>query len=110
MDTLVLLRRRNKIPTEGETETKCGVEFEGKTIEKPLLVIHSIYSYKTQTLFWMSTSAGRPEMDIATTLEALLVHEKYLRGHSQPAIELSKGSPMEELEKGPKELKGFEAP
>ena len=30
--------------------------------------------------------------------------------HHQPAIELSTGSPMEEPEKGPKELKGFAAP
>ena len=33
MDTLVLLRRRNKIPTKGDTETKCGTETEGKTIQ-----------------------------------------------------------------------------
>ena len=32
MDTLVLLRRGNKIPTEGDTETKCGAESEEKTI------------------------------------------------------------------------------
>ena len=29
---------------------------------------------------------------------------------SQPTIGLSTGSPMKELEKGPKELKGFAAP
>ena len=38
------------------------------------------------------------------------MHNKYRGGHSQPTIELSTGSPMEELEKGPKELKGFAAP
>ena len=42
--------------------------------------------------------------------EALLVHDKYRGGHSQPAIELSTVSPMGELEKGPKELKGFATP
>ena len=36
------------------------------------------------------------------------MRDKYRGGHSQPAIELSIGSPMGELEKGPKELKGFE--
>ena len=57
MDTLVLLRSGNKMPTEGDTKTKCGTESEGKTIQKPPhLVIHPIYSYKTQTLLLMSTS------------------------------------------------------
>jgi hypothetical protein len=32
MDTLVLLRRGNKIPMGGDTETKYGAETEGKTI------------------------------------------------------------------------------
>ena len=38
------------------------------------------------------------------------MHDKHRGGHSQPAIRLSTGSPMGELEKGPKELKGFAAP
>ena len=42
--------------------------------------------------------------------EALQVHDKYRREHSEPTIELSTGSPLEELEKGPKELKKFAAP
>ena len=44
------------------------------------------------------------------TWEALLVNDTYREGHSQPMIELSTGSPMKELEKGPKELKWFAAP
>ena len=32
VDTLVLLRRENKIPMGGNTETKCGAETEGKAI------------------------------------------------------------------------------
>ena len=57
MNTLGLLRRGNKIPTEGDTETKGGAESEGKTIQRlPNLVIHPINSYKTQTLLSMSTS------------------------------------------------------
>jgi hypothetical protein len=31
MDTSILLRRGNKIPMEGVTETKCGTETEGIT-------------------------------------------------------------------------------
>ena len=31
--TLILSRRRNKIPIEGVTGTKCGAETEGKTIQ-----------------------------------------------------------------------------
>ena len=54
----VLLRRGNKIPIGGDTETKCGAESERKTIQRlPHLVIHPIYNYKTQTLLWMLTSA-----------------------------------------------------
>ena len=108
---LVLLRRRNKIPTEGDTETKCGAESEGKTILRlPHLVIHPIYSYKIQTLLSMPTSTCLLALDIAVTQEPLLVHDKYRGGHSQPAIELSTGSPMGKLEKGPKDLKVFAAP
>jgi hypothetical protein len=32
VDTSVLLRRGNKIPMGGDTETKCGAETEGKAI------------------------------------------------------------------------------
>ena len=58
MDILVILIRGNKIPTEEDTETKCGVESKEKTIQRlPHLGIHPIYRYKTQTLLWMPTSA-----------------------------------------------------
>jgi hypothetical protein len=33
VDTLFFLRRGNKIPVEGVTETKCGTETEGMTIQ-----------------------------------------------------------------------------
>ena len=56
--TLVLLRRGIKIPMEGDTETMYGAETEGKAIQRlPHLGIHPIYSFKTQTLLWMPTSA-----------------------------------------------------
>ena len=51
VDTLVLLRRGNKIPMEGATETKFGTEPEGMTIQRlPHLGIHSINNHQTQAL------------------------------------------------------------
>jgi hypothetical protein len=32
--TSILLRRRNRIPMEGISETKCGTETEGMTIQR----------------------------------------------------------------------------
>jgi hypothetical protein len=34
VDTLILLRRENKIPMARVTETKCGAETEGKAIQR----------------------------------------------------------------------------
>ena len=34
VDTLILLRKENKIPMEGVTETKCGAETKGKAIQR----------------------------------------------------------------------------
>jgi hypothetical protein len=58
MDILVLLRRGNKIPMEGDTETNCGAENEGKNIQRmPHLAIYPISSHQTQTVLWIPTSA-----------------------------------------------------
>ena len=58
VDTLILLRRENRTPMEGVTETKCGVETEEMTIQSlPYLGIHPIYNHQTQTLLWMPTRA-----------------------------------------------------
>jgi hypothetical protein len=58
MLTLILLRRGNKIHIEGVTETKCGVETEGMTIQRlPHLGIHAISNHQNQTLLWMPTRA-----------------------------------------------------
>jgi hypothetical protein len=58
VDTSVLLRRGNKIPLEGVTETKCGAEAEGMTMQRlSYLGIHPIYYHQTQTLLWRPTSA-----------------------------------------------------
>ena len=51
VDTSIILRRGNKIPMKGVTETKCRAETEGKTIQRlPHLGIHPIYKQQTQTL------------------------------------------------------------
>jgi hypothetical protein len=66
VDTSVILRRVNKIPTRGNMETKCGVETEGKDMQRLLhLGIHPIYSHHTycgcqelladRSLIWLSS-------------------------------------------------------
>jgi hypothetical protein len=46
VDTLFLLRMRNKIPMEGVTETKFRAEMEERTIQRlPHSGIHSINSH-----------------------------------------------------------------
>jgi hypothetical protein len=92
-------------------ETKCGAETEGMTIQRmPHLGIPPIYNHQTQTLLWMPRSAWWEEPDIAVSREALPESDKYRGGFSQPNFGLSTGSPMEELDKGLKELKGFAVP
>jgi hypothetical protein len=45
VDTLFFLRKGNKIPMEGVTETKFGAKTEGKTTQRlPHPGIHPIYS------------------------------------------------------------------
>jgi hypothetical protein len=45
-DTSILLRRENKIPMEGVTETKYEAETEGRTIQRlPHLGIHPINNH-----------------------------------------------------------------
>jgi hypothetical protein len=56
VDTLILLRRGNKIPMEGVTETNFGAETEGMIIQRlPHLGIHPTKINQTQTLLWMLT-------------------------------------------------------
>ena len=48
MDTLILLRKGNKIPMEVVAETKYEAETEGMTIQRlPHLGIHPIYNHQT---------------------------------------------------------------
>jgi hypothetical protein len=57
VDTSCLLRRGNKIPMEEVTETKCGTETEGMTIQRLThLGIYLIYNHQTQTFWWMPSS------------------------------------------------------
>jgi hypothetical protein len=47
VDVLVLLRRRNKILKEANTEIKCGAEAEGKAIQRlSYLGTQPIYSHQ----------------------------------------------------------------
>jgi hypothetical protein len=78
VDTSILLRRGNKIPMEGVTETKCGAETEGMTIQKlPHVGIHPIYNHQTQTLLWMPTSAYWQKPVRAVSRKAPPVPAKY---------------------------------
>ena len=111
VDILIFLRRGNKIPMEGVTETKFRAETEGTTIQRlPLLGIHPINNHLTQTLRQMPTRACWQEPDIAVSWEALPVPDKYWSGCSQSSFGLSTRSPMKQPEKVPRELKGTEAP
>ena len=111
MDTLVLLRRENKIHRDRDTEPKYEAKAEVKTIQRlSLLGTHPIKCHQTQTLLWMPTSACCQEPDTDVFREPLPVTDKYRGGCSWPTIELSTGYPVEKLEKGSKELKGFAAP
>ena len=104
-DTLILLRRGNKIPMEGVTETKFGAETEGMTIQRlPHLGIHPINNQQTQTLLQMPTRACWQEPDKAVSWGALSVPDKYRSGCSQSSIGQSTRTPIKELEKVPKEL------
>ena len=110
VDTLFLLRMGNKIPMEGITETKLGAEIEGRTIQRlPHPGIHPINNHQTQTLLHMPARFCWQDPDIVVSREAPPVPDIYRDGSSQPTIGLSKRSPVKELDKGPKEMKGFAA-
>jgi hypothetical protein len=54
VDTYILLRRRNRIPIKGVTETNVQTETEGRTIQRLLYPgIHPINNHQTQTLLHM---------------------------------------------------------
>jgi hypothetical protein len=86
VDTLILLRRANKIHMEGVTETKYRVEIEGITIQKlPHLGIYPINNHQTQTLLQMPARAYWQDPDIAVSWEALPVADyTEVYAHSHP--------------------------
>jgi hypothetical protein len=56
-DTSILLRRGNKIPMKGVTDTKCRAETKRMVVQRlPHLRIHPIYNRQTQILLWIPTS------------------------------------------------------
>jgi hypothetical protein len=66
VDTSLFLRRENKIPMEGVTETKFGAETEGRTIQRlPHLGIQPIYHHQTWTLLHMPERFCYQNSDIA---------------------------------------------
>jgi hypothetical protein len=92
-------------------KVKCGKETERMIIQRlPHLGIHPINNQQKQILLWMPTRAWWQEPLTAVSWEALPVTDKYRSGCSQPSIEWSTESSMKELEKVPKEMKGFAAP
>ena len=109
VDTSFLLRMGNKMSMEGVIETKFAAETEW--IQRlPHSGINPINNQQTQTLWQMPTRAWGQETDIAVSWEDLSVPDEYRSECSQTSIVLSTGSPMMELEKVPKDHKGFAAP
>jgi hypothetical protein len=54
VDTLIILRRGNKIPMGGNTKSEAVIE--GITIQRlSHLGIHPIYNNQTHTLSWIAT-------------------------------------------------------
>jgi hypothetical protein len=110
VDTLLLLRMENKIPMEGVTETKFGAETEGRIIQRlPHPGIYPINNLQTQTLLHIPTSFCWQDPDITVSCEAMPVPGKYKSGCSCSSIRWNTGSPMEELEKVLKKVKGSAA-
>jgi hypothetical protein len=58
--TSVFIRKRNKILTRANMETKCRAETEGKAIQRlPHLGIHPRYNHQTPKLLWKNMLAER---------------------------------------------------
>ena len=104
VDSSILLRRGNKILMERVIETKFRAETEGMIIQRlPHLGIHPINNHETQTRLWIPTRACWQEPGIAP--ERLCVTNTEVDAH-KPSTGQNTGSPMKELEKVRKKLKG----
>jgi hypothetical protein len=76
VDTSILLRRKNKIPMEGVTETKFGAKTEWITIQRlPHMGIHPINNHQTRTLSQKPIRVCWQEPDKADSWEDLPVSE-----------------------------------
>ena len=104
VDTSFLLRMGNKIPMEGVTETKCGVETEDHPETAPLGDLSHKQPPNPDTR-QMPTRACLQEPYIDVSCEALSVPGKYRSGCSQSSIGWNTGPLKKELEEIPKELK-----
>jgi hypothetical protein len=72
------LEWETKIHMEEVTETKFGVETEGRTIQRlPHPGIHHIISHQMQTLFHMPERFFSQDPDIAVSCEAMSVPGQY---------------------------------
>jgi hypothetical protein len=99
LDTSFLLRVGNKIPMDGVIETKFGAEMEGRTIQR---LSHQ------GSIPYITTKPKHYCICLTTSCEVLPVPGKYRSGCSQSSIGWNSWSPMEELEKVPKELNGLQ--
>ena len=106
-----VLRKGNKILMGANTETKYKAETEGKAIQR-LPTCGFIPNAVTKPRHYCGCQEVLAEWNlIQLSPERLwLEPDKYRGRSSQPAIGLSTGSPMEELEKELKEQKEFETP
>jgi hypothetical protein len=92
---------------EGVTETTFRAEMKGWTIQRLLhLGTHPIISHQTQTLLYKPARFCSKDPDIAVSCEVMPVPGEHRSGCSQSAFGWNTGSPIEELEKVSKELKG----
>jgi hypothetical protein len=92
VDTLIPLRRENKIPMGRIKKKKCEADTEGMTIQRlPHLGIHPINNHQNQSLSWMPTRTCWEEPDIAVSWEAVPVPDKYRSKCSQTPLDWAQG-------------------
>ena len=109
MSKICLSHHINKTLTRGNTRSNRGAGIEEKIIQRlPHQENHPICSHQTQTLLLMPRSVYWQEPDMDVSSEALPLSYTYRWGCLQLSIRLKIRTPMKELEKGLKELKGLQ--
>jgi hypothetical protein len=111
VDNSILLRSGKKYPWK-ELQRQS---LEQRLKERPSRDCHTCRSIpytitKLKTLLWMPTKCLLTEACYSSFLRGSTIPDEYRGECWQPTIRLSTGSPMKELEKGSKELKGFADP